>query len=159
MKFIFCIWVLLLLIVCTDQSSSPEKPSIELVGTSKTQMKQGMNFEDSIFITLSFKDGDGDLGWGSNDNRTDIFVKDKRTGLITDEFKIPDIPNSNGQEISGNLLLRLYTTCCLFPNNIPPCSTPTQFQEDTIRYIFYIKDRKGNESNKVETGDIILYCK
>ncbi|MEO6190813.1 MAG: hypothetical protein ABIO44_11085 [Saprospiraceae bacterium] len=150
--------VLFIATSCTNNDNTSTNPSIQLIGLSKQSMLQGDLNQDSLLIQISFKDGDGDLGWGSSDSRKDIFVIDKRINLISDQFKIPDIPNSNGKPIEGELLVRLFTTCCLFPNNIPPCSAPPQYPFDTINYEIYIKDRAGNESNHIVTESVQLRC-
>lgn len=155
----YLIYLIFLIPACTDKNNISVIPSIKLIGLSKDTIKQGDLNQDSLFISISFEDGDGDLGWGSASSEKDIFLIDKRTGLVSDQFKIPDIPDANGEAISGILDVRVYTTCCLFTNNIPPCSSPVEFPTNTIRYEIYVKDRSGNESNRLVTNVVTLMCK
>lgn len=150
--------LLVIIFSCKDDNKISEIPSIQFIGINKNVMIQGDLNQDSVIITLEFEDGDGDLGYGSASTQKDIFVIDKRTGLLSDQFKIPDIPNSNDQAISGSLSIRLYNTCCLFSNNIPPCSNPVQFPTDSITYEVYIVDRAGHESNRIESSKVYLLC-
>ncbi len=149
--------VILLSYSCS-KTSDDIKPKISLLSFSKDTLKQGDLNQDSVFISFRFEDGDGDLGWGSSDLRRDIFVMDDRTNLIMDQFKIPDSPSSNGKPITGQLTIRVYTTCCIFPNQIPPCTTPPQYPFDSLTLDIYLKDRAGNESNHIKTPRIILRC-
>jgi hypothetical protein len=115
---------------------------------------------DSVFLYFSFTDGDGDLGLESTDTSRNIFIIDKRTGNFQDKFKSPYIPEEGiGNGITGDIELLLFTTCCLFPENIPPCSSPAEYPLDTIIYEIYITDRSGNKSNIIETEPIVLMCK
>ncbi|MEP7195666.1 MAG: hypothetical protein ABI851_04055 [Saprospiraceae bacterium] len=154
----FSLATLLLLSHCISSDTHSEIPLIKLAGLSKSTMIQGDLNQDSIWISIDFEDGDGDLGWGSSDARKDIFVIDRRTNIISDQFKMPDIPDSNGKLITGTFQIRNYTTCCIFPNNIPPCTSPPQFPLDTISYEIYVKDRAGHESNHVFTQEVVLKC-
>ena len=114
---------------------------------------------DSLFLTFSFKDGDGDLGSGANNIRENITIRDGRTGDIYDLFKIPDIPNpgvANGLE--GEITIKLFTTCCIFPDNIPPCLSPPQFPTNDLNFTILLKDDAGNESSTITTPFVTLNC-
>lgn len=150
---IFMVWI-----GCRSNDNLSNIPSIQWIGISKIIMDQGDLNQDSVLIQIAFEDGDGDLGYGSSDPRKDITVIDQRTGLVSDQFKIPDLPNSNGRSIKGDIQLRLYTTCCIFPNNIPPCTAPSQYPFDTIVYEVFLTDKAGNKSNRVISPPVILRC-
>jgi len=114
---------------------------------------------DSIFVKFSFKDGDGDIGLEPDVFERNIFIIDNRTGDTYDAFKAPVIPEQGASKgISGEVTLRLFTTCCLFPDNIPPCESPPQYPTDMLTLDIYIKDRAGNESNRITTTPITLFC-
>ncbi|NOT38655.1 MAG: hypothetical protein HOP11_14880 [Saprospiraceae bacterium] len=157
MKIFYAIFILII-ISCGDKNQISNIPSLIFVGISRDSMIQGDLNQDSVIVKFSFEDGDGDLGWGSTSSEKDIFVVDKRTGLLLDQFKIPDIPDSNGEPISGSMEIRIYTTCCIFPNNIPPCTAPIQYPRNEIQFEIYAKDRSGNESNRIITNKILLIC-
>ena len=154
-------WLTLILsgwIACKDEVQTSDIPTIKYLSTNKIIMRQGDLNQDSIWLNFSFSDGDGDLGFGSSSGNQDIFLIDTRTNQLQDAFKIPDLPEAGGKPISGNASILIFTTCCLFPNNIPPCSNPTQFPVDSIRYELYIKDRAGHESNHEFSDWIVLMC-
>ncbi|MDQ3141629.1 MAG: hypothetical protein M3Q56_05210 [Bacteroidota bacterium] len=160
MKFLF--WLLFISFLqpsCTKKEDISNIPTIEFKGLSKKSMKQGALNEDSLFLKFSFKDGDGDLGYGSTNPQKDIVVIDKRTGLIQDQYKLPDLPPSNGNPMSGTAEILIFTTCCLFPQGIPPCESPPQYPIDTLIYELYIRDKSGNESNHILSEFVILNCK
>ena len=144
---------------CVSAPDYPIEPYIEFTGQSKNLMIQDRSNTDSVYINLSFTDGDGDIGIESDSIMTDIFVIDTRTGDIQDRFKTPAIPpegTNNG--VSGKIRLLIYTTCCSFPDGIPPCEAPEQYPFDTLSYQVYMVDRAGNVSNTIETDMIVLSC-
>jgi len=145
---------------CINAPDYPDEPEIEYIGLSKSTLDQNSLNTDSLFVTFSFTDGDGDLGHEPADTSRNIFIKDLRTGNFQDKFKSPYIPEEGiGNGITGDIELLLFTTCCLFPDaSIPPCSAPDQFPLDTVIYEIFIKDRAGNESNKIKTEPIIIRC-
>ncbi len=150
--------LLVILFSCTQPPDYPPEPVIEFSHLSRGFMSQGFGPEDSIVMTISFTDGDGDLG--STDDSLDVFVTDTRLDAAPLTYKLPFVPlQGTGNGISGDISITLPTTCCIFPNNIPPpCNTLATFPQDTVVYEVYIKDRAGNESNRVLTDDIILLC-
>ena len=151
---------------CVQPPDYPIEPVIEYVGLTKNTMLQGKTGEDETYITISFTDGDGDIGFfqeGSSMVETDLFLRDLRTDSEAAKFSIPFVPElgtTNG--ISGEITFRLLTTCCVFPEWVTdvqsPCDPSMQYPVDTPRYEIYIRDRAGHESNRIETEDIYLLC-
>lgn len=61
---------------CVQPPDYPIEPVIEYVGLTKNTMLQGKTGEDETYITISFTDGDGDIGFfqeGSSMVETDLF--------------------------------------------------------------------------------------
>ena len=107
---------------------------------------------------MDFTDGDGDIGT-KDENVFNIFLIDKRTEKLQDQFIAPYVPAAGAANgISGEIDILVYTTCCFFPDNIPPCESPEQNPTDTIQYELYIIDRAGHESNRILTEPIIIFC-
>ena len=79
--------VLVGLIACKDDDQSSNVPFIKFLNTNKKIMKQGDLNQDSLWLSFSFEDGDGDLGFGSSSGNQDIFLIDKRTDQLQDAFK------------------------------------------------------------------------
>lgn len=142
---------------CIQPPDYPKEPVIAFKNMTRSVLRQGTGTSDTTHVTITFTDGDGDLG---DTDSLNVFVIDGRDQFLKSKFRIPFIPEEGvGNGISGEITLRLNTSCCIFPGNVlPPCSPSTDFPTDTLRYIIYIKDRAGHESNRIETGEIVLLC-
>lgn len=151
--------VLALFQACASPPNYPIEPYIEYLGISKDTMNRGAMQQDTAFITFSFTDGDGDIG---NKDTIDLFVTDTRTGVTESQFRVPEVPElgaSNG--IKGEITFRLFTTCCIFPPELglDPCyGESPAFRYDTVIYEFYLRDRAGHESNRVQTDPVYIRC-
>ncbi len=143
---------------CAKNDSVSIIPKIEFIDKTKNSLRQGDINQDSLWLRFRFEDGDGDLSFGSMDPRKDIVVKDSRTGFIQDEYKIPDLPPSGNETQKGIISILIFTSCCLFPDNIPPCSDPPQYPVDSLQYLIFIKDKAGHESNVIQSGYVRLLC-
>lgn len=144
------------LIGCIKPPDYPIEPEIQFLRFTKNTMNQGFLNEDSLLVTISFTDGDGDLG---DHDSLNIFLTDTRTNFLQDRYRIPFIPeqgSSNG--ISGEISFILFNTCCIYQSSIPPCTPSERQPRDTLSYRIYIKDRAGNQSNEIETDPIFLRC-
>lgn len=151
--------LMLLVFSCVNAPDFSDTPEIEFVGLSNNSMIQNSLNTDSVFVSFSFQDGNGDFGFEPNVFDQNIFLVDNRTGDNYDAFKAPTIPEQGASKgVEGTIILRVFTTCCLFPDNIPPCEAPEAFPTDTISLDIFIKDRAGNVSNRVTTTPIILRC-
>ena len=160
MKFHFILFLLFLIIPfsCVNAPDYPIEPEITYKGISKNTIVQGVSNIDSIHIYMDFTDGDGDIGT-KDENVFNIFLIDKRTEKLQDQFIAPYVPAAGAANgISGEIDILVYTTCCFFPDNIPPCESPDQYPTDTIQYELYIIDRAGHESNRILTEPIIIFC-
>lgn len=118
--------------------------------------------KDSIIVSINFKDGDGDLGYnteeiGSTIPRTDynFVIKSLRSknGKFT-EFKPEEtlsgfFPRLKTDDkigpIEGKLSYRIQIETAFWP-----------FKKDTVKFEIYIKDRAGNVSNTTETDPVII---
>jgi hypothetical protein len=151
---------------CVEPPRYPNEPAIELVSVSADTIQQ---LQDSLYIEFKFTDGDGDLGF-ENFNIDDcelcdsscyvhptfsLFVLDSRFNIVNGDtvrclkpFNVPFVPAKGATEaISGSIRVLLTNEFCL-PGKLT----------DTVNYSIVIKDRAGNFSNKIETGNIILLC-
>lgn len=143
---------------CTQDPGFSDVPEITFLSFSKTEMNQNSLNTDSLFLTFSFKDGDGDLGVEGSVSET-IIVKDNRTGETFDRFKLPEIPPVGAQNgIEGEITLKVFTTCCIFPDSTPPCLAPPDFPTNDLNFDIYMVDAAGNMSNTITTDFITLFC-
>jgi hypothetical protein len=144
---------------CSTDPGFSDIPEIEFISFSKDTMIQNSLNTDSLLLTIAFRDGDGDIGSGRNDIIENIILIDSRTGVIFDRFKIPEIPVSGLQSgIEGELRMKVFTTCCIFPDQTPPCLNPPQFPSNNLAFEIQMIDDSGNRSNKITTEFITLLC-
>jgi hypothetical protein len=160
--FLFLMFIICLVFAaCTKTTETSEIPVLEFKGFSKSTMKQGAFQADSLFITLTFTDGDGDFGDQTNSTKTNIFIKDLRTNDTLSQYKAPFVPLEGvGNGISGTIRIKLYSTCCRYEPSagIVPCTPSQTFPTNILPLEVEIQDRAGNKSNKVRLSDITLLC-
>ena len=158
MKSIFSLFVVLLITfaACVRPPDYPIEPRLEFLGLSKNTVLQGLT-KDTLYLSVSFTDGDGDIGFQNNDST--LFVVDtRRNGArINDVQGLPSVPEQGaGNGITGEIRMRINGGCCT--NTLVPCSAPFKYSRDTVVYEIYIKDRAGHESNRVKTPPIYILC-
>ena len=148
-----------MMISCATDPGFGPNPEIAFISFSKDTMVQNSLNTDSTFLTISFRDGDGNIGSGSNDVTENIRIVDMRTGFVFDRFKIPEIP-LNGLEsgVEGEIIMKVFTSCCIFPDGTPPCFNPPNFPDNELQFEIEMIDDDGNSSNKITTESIILLC-
>ena len=119
-----------------------ESPSIELLSVNDTEIKE---FSDSLIFTVSYRDGDGDLGTESPDS-TVIELIDNRDpqNLIFDYHLSPRSPNGAELIVQGQLQMVLKNIIILNSANT----------SETTTFSIRIKDRAQNWSNTVESGEV-----
>ena len=151
------LFLLVLTFGCVTPPEYPLEPIIEFVSMSKDTMPRGFA-SDSVLVTLSFTDGDGDIG--RKDTISDVFITDSRDSNVT-KGRIPFVPElgaSNG--IKGEISVVIDNSCCIFPNQLyDGCSEELpSYPYDQVVYAIYIVDRSGNKSNTVALPPIYLRC-
>jgi hypothetical protein len=117
-------------------------PEIELDEVVPLTVKQ---FEDSIKFTISYIDGNGDLGTIDPDEHT-IELVDNRANLLFTYHLSPRAPADTEISIQGTLDVILDNTIILDPMN----------SAETATFSIRIRDRAGNWSNTVISEDITI---
>ena len=103
-----------------------------------------VEYQDSIVFLVEYRDGDGDLGENSPDAHN-LFVTDNRIPA-TEAFRIRELaPQWAEIPITGPLRVVLRNT-----------GITDNSSSQTVDYTIYLKDRAGNESEKVITGPITV---
>jgi len=157
MRKILCFFFIagILLFFSCKKQQYPLEPVIEFKSQSKNTMLQ--NGRDSMVLTFSYTDGDGDIGNDSTDN---IFLIDKRTEQSLATYRFPNDTNSKpGEFRKGELQLIVYSGCCIYNSGtVSNCSPNPNHVLDTMRYLIEVRDRSGKMSNRIESEDIILEC-
>lgn len=146
---------------CKKQQIYPDEPSIEFKSMEKIPNETGVDME--AFFTISFTDGDGDIGLKEEDTLAPynqgseyyynfyIFYLEKQNGEFVEvqtptdfHSRIPYVePDLAQRGIRGEIEIRL------FINNMAS-------QYDTIKFRSYIYDRALNKSNIIESPEIIV---
>ena len=150
-----------LLAYCVRPPDYPLEPVIKYIGLSKYVMKQGEGYSDSLFVSFSFTDGDGDLGFPETDPTPSVFIRDSRDSFYKPPLQLPYVePQGAGNGISGEISVKLPTTCCIYtsPEGIKFACDET-LVTDTFFYYIKIRDRAGHESNEIRTEAILLNCR
>lgn len=146
---------------CLQPPDYPLEPVLTFEGISRDSMIQGAGTNDSIAVLLSFTDGDGDIAPTDDDADPNVFLVNRRTGEEQSRFVLNPIPEEGAENgISGSLQLRVYTTCCDYPDFVTAllCSPSDQYPVDTLSLEAYLVDRAGNESNRVDLPPVYLIC-
>jgi len=148
---------------CIQPPDYPVEPVIEYIGMSKNLLMQGEGYSDSLLVSFSFTDGDGDIGYPASNPTPSVFIRDSRDGFEKPPLQLPYVePQGASNGISGEITVKLPTTCCVFisPEGIPfACDeVPFSVKFDTLFYFIKIRDRAGNMSNEIQTELIRLQC-
>lgn len=152
----------LLLFSCKKKEEYPIEPAITFKSFVKIPQSNGI--DNKGILTLSFTDGDGDIGLSQGDTVGDfapgsefyynffITYYEKQKGVMTavelpftNNARIPVLKNRN----KNNTAIRGDISIELFINN--PFSA-----YDTIQYECYIVDRAFHKSNVVRTEEIVI---
>lgn len=114
------------------------------------------NGADSLLVTFSFEDGDGNIG---NDVEDNVFVRDARTHQLVARYRIPEMNANRNRKGSrqGDITLILYSQCCIYPDS-SSCYANSVFPVDTMSYTIQVIDKAGNSSNVITTDRIQLDC-
>jgi hypothetical protein len=149
---------------CYKEPNYELKPNISFNSISKDiRLDQFSGAKiDSIIVTLNFTDGDGDLGYNTEEIGKDVKRTDynyvvktfrKNKGVFTSfepqESLSGFFPRLSFDKkpgpIEGKLSYRIKIETAFWP-----------FKKDTVKFEVYIKDRAGNRSNTAESKPIII---
>ena len=118
-----------------------DTPIIEFKSISPTTVQE---YSDDIIITISYSDGNGDLG-ENNPDIHNLFVEDNRNGIVY-QFRIPHLaPDNNSIAIEGD-----------FNITINGSGITNESSSQQVNYTIYVTDRAGNKSNSISTSSITI---
>ena len=149
---------------CYKEPNFSLKPEIEFASISKDiRLDQFTGAKkDSIIVSVKFQDGDGDLGYNTEEigkvvKQTDYnyivksFRKNKGVFVPFEPFETLSgfYPRLNTDDkvgpIEGTLSYRIEIETAFWP-----------VKKDTVKFAVTIKDRSGNISNTVESTPIVI---
>ena len=141
MKNIIYLFAIVLLFSCEKEQVISDTPIIEFKNISPTTVQE---YSDDISITISYSDGNGDLG-ENNPDIHNLFVEDNRNGIVY-QFRIPHLaPDNNSIAIEGN-----------FNITINGSGITNESSSQQVNYSIYVTDRAGNKSNTITTSTITI---
>ncbi len=101
-------------------------------------------YQDSLYFTISYRDGNGDLGQNNTDDNN-LFLQDSRNQVIYG-FRIQQLAPDNATiAIQGNLNVTLPSAALVNGSN-----------SESVSYTIWIVDRAGNESNRVNSNTVTV---
>lgn len=137
------------LVSCSDEETFPITPVITFKSLEQFQSVSGL---DSLVLTFSFTDGDGDIGTAASDTfGRDVYARlfEMNNGDFEEaqlnaplEYRVPYLePNGNNSSLKGDIRINIdYNILRL---------------NDTIFYKVVLEDRAGNRSNEISTATIV----
>jgi hypothetical protein len=142
MKNIIYLSAIVLLFSCEKEQVISDTPIIEFKSISPATVQE---YSDDIIITISYSDGDGDLG-ENNPDIHNLFVEDNRNGIVY-QFRIPHLaPDNNSIAIEGD-----------FNITINGSGITDESSSQQLNYAIYVTDRAGNKSNTITTSNITIH--
>lgn len=163
-NFIPLLFLAVFLYACVQPPNYSDVPEITFERLNQDSIIQGngviQGSQDTLEVIFSFTDGNGDIG--ADNDSIDVFFQDSRDETVI-PFKLPFIPDQGlGNGISGEVTVRIpnqpFNICCTFPDGSPPCLPNATYPVDTFSYKIFIKDRSGNESNRIQSDQITILC-
>ena len=126
---------------CADDAGISEVPEIEFVSATPQTV---IAYQDSLVVTISYRDGDGNLGENDTD-QNNLFLEDSRNGVVYG-FRIRQLaPDDATIAIEGNLNVTM--------PNVPIIGSGNT---ESLNYSIWVVDRAGNESERVSSSAITV---
>lgn len=126
---------------CQKLNDVSEVPEIEFISVTPNVVTE---YADSLVFTISYRDGDGDLGENNTDDNN-MYVQDSRN-QVTYGFRIQQLaPDGANIAIQGNINVTLGSTAIVNGGN-----------SESVNYTIWVVDRAGNESNKVQSSTVTV---
>ncbi len=128
---------------CQKGEPLSDTPAIKFVSASSTELTA---LADSLTLTISYEDGDGDLG-ENNPDAVNCLVQDSRSPSLLYQLRIKQLaPTGANIAIKGELALALPPTGLVDDNN----------SEEPATFTIKVIDRAGNVSNRVSSPVITI---
>ncbi len=145
---VICRSVALLLVILVFYSCKKDEDSLSIVPQltfESISPSSVQEFGGPITFSISYQDGDGDLGENDSDVKN-LFLQDLRNG-ITYEYRIKELaPQGADIAIIGTLDIVLNTISITDGSN-----------EQEVTFDIYAVDRAGNSSNLITSSPLTIY--
>ncbi|MEO7175726.1 MAG: hypothetical protein ABI002_08035 [Saprospiraceae bacterium] len=145
-KQIACIFIFSFLLFqgCTEINNEPAFSIIPAISIKDISTDSVIQAQDSVVITITYQDGDGDLGESDPDKPT-VFVQDQRLNEPDGLHLAPLTPTGEELSIKGDLKVVL-----------PDLFILGNGQQQTTKMRIWFVDRSGNKSNEVVTPTLTI---
>ena len=121
-----------------------DTPSINLDTVTPVNVAE---YKDAITFTISYEDGDGDIGEADADSMTVWLIDNRNSNELIEKYHIaPLVPAGQSITIKGVINLVLNHTAIL------DADAPTETTTYTIR----LRDHAGHWSNDVTSGTVTI---
>lgn len=155
-------FTVLSIFACKKPDEFPLVPAIEFKSIYTTKDAQG--FDRRVFVTISFTDGDGDIGYHSRESGKNDAIFDDPTSQYYNNFIVKTLILRNGlwNSIDTPISARVPYLTPEGPNKalrgeiVREFTVPIPLVQDTLRYEIFIYDRSLNKSNTITTTSVIL---
>lgn len=139
--FLALFGISLVFAACNTVDEISDIPEISFESVSPNVVTE---YQDSLYFTISYRDGDGDLGQNNTDNNN-LFIQDSRNQVVYG-FRIQQLAPDNADiAIQGNLNVTLGNTAIVNGG-----------ASESVSYTIWVVDRAGNESNRVTTSSVTV---
>ncbi len=138
---LFLLGAALFLAAC---DTAPEISDIPEISFESVVPNVVTEYQDSLYFTISYRDGNGDLG-ENNTDENNLFIQDSRND-VTYGFRIQQLAPTNADIIiQGNINVTLDNTAIIDGG-----------ASESVSYTIWVVDRAGNESNRVSTSTVTV---
>lgn len=155
---------------CEKPEEYPLVPAIEfktIYSESYYNPADSEIYDTKVFVTVSFTDGDGDIGYHSRESGRNDAIFDDPTSQYFNNFIVKTLILQNGlwNSIDTPISARIpYLTPegankALRGEILREFTVPVPLDNDTLRYEIFIYDRQLHQSNTISTSSIILNTK
>ncbi|MBK6443953.1 MAG: hypothetical protein IPG90_09620 [Bacteroidetes bacterium] len=160
--FTLLIFATLLVFACKKPDEYPVIPAIEYKSAYTTKDNQG--FDQLFYVTISFTDGDGDIGYKSRESGENDPIFDDPTSQYYNNFIVKMFIKQNGvwNTIDTPVSSRIpYLTPdgknkALKGDILRELNLPFPLLNDTMKYDIFIYDRALHQSNTITTPEFIF---
>lgn len=157
--------LVLLIITATACKKPVEYPVEPIIKFESMEVEQGADgYDEKVFVTISFTDGDGDIGYYPRESGQNPWIFDDPTSQYYNNYIVKTSIRRSGTwvEDTTNVSARLpYMTPegaikALKGEIRRELTLPPLLNRDTLQYDIFIWDRALHKSNIVVTPPVVL---
>ena len=165
MKYLRFLPIILFLALSFNGCKKPDEfPLVPFIEFKSIYTTKDDTIDLKAFVTISFTDGDGDIGYHSRESGLNDAIFDDPSSQYYNNFIVKTFILQNGiwNTIDTPVSARIPYLTPEGPNKAlrgeisREFALPIALVQDTLRYDIFIYDRSLNQSNTITTSPIIL---